>query len=82
MNDKLNEALDHIGDVHLFEAVRPRRRRAYWVYAVAALLALALILWPILRRQTEHRDTQPEPLATTTHSSVAAVGAFPRDHHM
>lgn len=49
MNEKLNEALDHIGDVHLLESIKPkRRRRSYWIAAIAGVLALVLFLSPLL----------------------------------
>ena len=48
MNEKLNEALDHIGDVHLLESIKPKRQRSYWVAAIAAILALVMFLVPLL----------------------------------
>ncbi len=45
MQDKLNEALDHISDRHIAEAAAARRkRRPYWLGAVAAALALVILL--------------------------------------
>lgn len=49
MNDKLNDALNGISDRHIEEAAGARKRvRPYWIGAVAAVLALAVlvgILW-------------------------------------
>lgn len=71
MNDKLSEALDHIGDVHLYESVRPRRRRSYWFYIIAAILALLLLLSPLLGRAIARRGapTTSEP-PQIQHSAV------------
>ena len=41
MNEKLNEALDHISDQHIAEAAAPKKRRGWLLpAAVAAVLAL------------------------------------------
>lgn len=49
MNDKLNDALNGISDRHIEEAAGAKKRgRPYWIGAVAAVLALAVlvgILW-------------------------------------
>ena len=45
MNDKLTDALNEISDTHLQEAIQPKRkRRPYWLGAVAAVLAVVLLL--------------------------------------
>ena len=44
MNEKLNDALNGIGDKHIQEAARPRKRRPYWIAAVAAVLAMVILL--------------------------------------
>ena len=61
MNDKLNDAMNHIGDMHLYESIRPRRFQRHWiVLIVVALLALALFLVPILvDRMRGDAETQP-----------------------
>ena len=44
MNDKLNDALDHISDRHIAEAAAPKKRRtAACPIAIAAVLVLALV---------------------------------------
>lgn len=46
MNEKLNDALNEISDKHISEAVthKKKRRRLYWISAVAAVLAVVLLL--------------------------------------
>ena len=43
MNEKLVEALDHISDDHLTEALRLKRKKHYFLRAVAAVLALVVL---------------------------------------
>ena len=44
MNEKLNEALDHISDQHIAEAAAPKKRRGWLLpAAVAAVLALVIL---------------------------------------
>ena len=50
MNDKLNDALDHISDRHIAEAAAPKKRRtAAWPIAIAAVLVLALVAASLIR---------------------------------
>lgn len=45
MNEKLSEALDYISEDHIAEAAKAKKkRRPYWIGAVAAVLALVIIL--------------------------------------
>ena len=66
MNDKLNDAMNHIGDVHLYESIRPRRFRRHWIILIlVALLALGLILVPIFVDQVrKNGETQPTSAVT------------------
>lgn len=41
-HEKLIEALDQISDQHIAEAASPKRRRPYWIGAIAAVLALII----------------------------------------
>ena len=44
MNEKLNEALNEISDKYLEEAAKPKKKRGfYWLGAVAAILAVAIL---------------------------------------
>lgn len=66
MNDKLNEALDHISDKHIAEASAPRnRRRIYLMGAIAAILALVLVIGTIL-----------QPLMPSTPGNVTLSNQF------
>lgn len=49
-HEKLSDALEHISDRHIAEAVKPKRRFP-WLAAVAAVLALAILLGAVLRPQ-------------------------------
>ena len=49
MNDKLNDALDHINDRHIAEAAAPKKRRsAVWPIAIAAVLVLTLVVGSLI----------------------------------
>ena len=73
MNDKLNDAMNHIGDVHLYESIRPRRRRIHWIiFVMVALLALALFLYPIIMdSMIQQEETQPTSAAVEYTFSTA-----------
>lgn len=44
MNEKLTEALNEISDKHINEAASVKRRRPYWIGAVAAALAVVILV--------------------------------------
>lgn len=71
MNDKLHDAMNQIGDVHLYESIRPRRRRVHWISILIAILALALFLLPIIRDRML-QDT-PEDATSDPSSYVEPV---------
>lgn len=48
MDERMNEALDQISDRHIAQAARYRRRRPYWLGAVAAILAIVLCIGAFL----------------------------------
>lgn len=53
MNEKLNEALDHISDEKIAEAAGAKKRRNFrWVGAVAAVLAVVLVAYALLPATT------------------------------
>lgn len=43
-HEKLTEALEQISDRHIAEAVRGKKRRPYWLGAVAAVLAVVILV--------------------------------------
>lgn len=67
MNDKINEAMDQIGNVHLLDAMQYRRRRPYWIYILAAILVIGILLLTYM--DAKGRD---EPVGTTGCEARAA----------
>ena len=73
-HEKLSDALGHISDRHIAEAVKPKRRFP-WVAAVAAVLALAILLGVVLRPSvpediTLQHPTDPLPTAPNVSAPV------------
>ena len=66
MNEKLNDALNEISDKHIEEAAKAKKK-PYWLGAIAAILAIALlagILWRPAGELPTVQGTQPGDLST------------------
>lgn len=48
MNDKINEAMDQIGNLHLLDSIQFRRRRPYWIYILAAVIGIGILVLTFL----------------------------------
>ena len=69
MNDKLNEALNHISDEKLAEAAGIRKRRSFrWVAAVAAVLVIVLVVTALL----------PDAAVTASAEGLIASPVYPK----
>lgn len=82
MNNKLNQAMDHISDRHLSEAAAPVRRRYYpYLGAIAAVLALVLVasfLFTPLGQLIAPTPTTTGPiLQPSTHPSHPSTSLIP-----
>ena len=82
MNNKLNQAMDHISDRHLSEAAAPVRRRYYpYLGAIAAVLALVLVasfLFTPLGQLIAPTPTTTGPiLQPSTHPSHPSTNLIP-----
>ena len=44
MNEKLAEALGYVDEKYVSAAAKRKKRKHYWIVAVAAVLALVLVL--------------------------------------
>jgi len=63
--DTLEKALEHISDRHISDAVKPKRRRPYWVGAVAAATAAAILILAFLFPDTPTVPGTTVPDTTT-----------------
>ena len=72
MNEKLNEALDHISDRHIAEAAAPKKRRVWLLpAAVAAVLALAILVISLISPLT------PAPIPGVHSPLLLAAPVYP-----
>lgn len=75
MDEKMNEALDQIRDEHIAEAaVYNKRKRPYWLGAVAAVLAVA-VMAGVLRSSTVAPDA-PTELPIVQGTEPPAIGSI------
>lgn len=66
MNEKLHEVMEQISDKHLSESVRPRRRRPWWIGAVAAALVLVITISFFLRTPGDTNLEASPPVSTSS----------------
>lgn len=77
MTDKFEKALDHISDRHIAEAAEAKKRRKpYWLGAVAAILAVALIAGFAFPRSSPPVPTDPLPQDGTNAVGTGKVYAL------
>lgn len=79
MNKELSKAMEQISDKHIAEAAAfHRKRKPYWIGAVAAVLAVAILAGVFYRMGNRPQDT-PTPRPTiqgTPHVDIATPGAI------
>lgn len=71
--DTLEKAFEHISDRHISDAAKPKRRRPYWMGAVAAVTAAAVLICIFVFPVT--RNTAGDPLPT----GAIRLAAAPRN---
>lgn len=68
--EKLSDALEHISDRHIAEAVNHKRKRFPWAAAVAAVLALCIVAGMLLRPGAAGAPTLRDPTRGNTLQTV------------
>ena len=76
MNEELNKAMEQISDKHIAQAADFRRKRPYWIGAVAAVLAVAILAGVFWRPGNRPGDAStPRPtIQGTPHVNIASPG--------
>lgn len=78
MNEKLNEALDHISDEKIAEAAGAKKRRSFrWIGALAAVLAVVLILSAFLPAVSDGDGPLPGIVIPVSAQGLIAEPEYP-----
>ena len=75
MNEELNKAMEQISDKHITEAVAlQKKRRPYWIGAVAATLAVAILAGIFYTRGNHPTDVPRPTIQGAPHADIPTPG--------